>query len=141
MEMKTIRIIIADDHQMVRQAWSMILQNSEFIEVIQECTSGTEVIDAALSLNPDIVLMDINMHPVNGFEATRKILKSDPTIKIIGISINNQPSYAKNIMQLGAKGYVTKNSSKEEMLIAINEVMNGNNYICKEVSRQMKDHK
>jgi two-component system invasion response regulator UvrY len=138
MEIKKVRLIIADDHQMVRQAWSMILQNSDLIEVICECTSGTEVIDACLSMDPDIVLMDINMHPVNGFEATRKILKSSPHIKIIGISINNQPAYAKNIMQLGAKGYVTKNSSKEEMLKAINEVMCGNTYICDEVSGKMK---
>jgi DNA-binding NarL/FixJ family response regulator len=79
------------------------------------------------------------MTPVNGFEATKKILRTAPHIKIIGVSVNNQPSYARNIMQLGARGYVTKNSSREEMVKAIYEVMNGKTYICREVLQKMNE--
>lgn len=141
MKSETIRVIIVDDHQMVRETWKMILQNCDGIEVITECSSGADAISLAGSLNPDVMLMDINMSPVNGFEATRKILKSSPHIKIIGISVNNQPGYAKNMVQLGAKGYVTKNSSKEEMIKAIHEVMKGKTFICKEVLQKMNDTK
>jgi two-component system invasion response regulator UvrY len=137
MKMQAIRIIIADDHQQVRQTWKMILQTFEDITIIGECISGQDTIEQAQKLNPDVILMDINMSPVNGFEATRKIVKSQPHIHIIGISINNQPAYARNMIQLGAKGYVTKNSSKEEMIQAIRQVMEGKTFICKEVMDQM----
>lgn len=137
MQFESIRIIIVDDHQMVRETWRMLLHDQSGIEVIRECASGAEAIAAAPDLNPDIMLMDINMTPVNGFEATRKIMKQCPHIRIIGVSVNNQPGYARNIMQLGARGYVTKNSSREEMVRAIHEVMRGKIYVCEEVLHRM----
>lgn len=139
MQSGSINVIIVDDHELVRQTWRMLLHNQNSITVIKECSSGTEAIYEATASNPHIILMDINMTPVNGFEATRKILKTAPHIKIIGVSINNQPSYARNIIQLGAKGYVTKNSSREEMVKAIHEVMNDRIYICKEVLQKMNE--
>ena len=139
--MDAIRIIIADDHAQVRKTWKMLLQTEKQINVIAECSSGEEVILSARDLNPDVILMDINMAPTNGFEATKEILSTNPKIKIIGVSINNQPAYARHMLELGAKGYVTKNSSKEEMLMAIKEALNGNNYICKEVMDKMKKRK
>ena len=141
MDIETIRIIIVDDHQLVRQAWKTLLHGVQGIEIIQECSSGAEVISIAPSLNPHIILMDINMTPLDGFEVTRKILQTSPEIKIIGISINNQPVYARKIMQLGASGYVTKNSSKEEMIRAIHEVSKGKTYICQEVLQNMNETK
>src|SRR5689334_6023981 len=107
MQNNYIRVIIVDDHDLVRQTWRMLLHNQDSINVIKECTSGSEAIDVATASDPHVILMDINMTPVNGFEATKKILKTSPHVKIIGVSVNNQPSYARNIMQLGAKGYVT----------------------------------
>lgn len=139
MQFEKIRVIIVDDHPMVRETWKMLLESSNKINVVRECHSGGEVIDCAAELAADVILMDINMKPVNGFEATRKILKETPGQKIIGISMNNQPGYARNMMQLGARGYVTKNSSKDEMLRAIHTVMDGRIYICKEVLSQMDD--
>ena len=139
--MDAIRIIIADDHAQVRKTWKMLLQTEKQINVIAECSSGEEVIQSARDLNPDVILMDINMAPTNGFEATKEILSTNPKIKIIGVSINNQPAYARHMLELGAKGYVTKNSSKEEMLMAIKEALNGNNYICKEVMDKMQKRK
>lgn len=137
MECKPIRVILVDDHNLVRETWKMLLQSHESIEVIHDFESGADAIRLAPGMNPHVILMDINMHPVNGFEATRKILKDFPHIKIIGVSINNQPGYAKNMMQLGAKGYMTKNCTKEEMIKAIHEVMKGKTYICKEVWEKM----
>lgn len=132
-----IRVVIVDDHQMMRETWKMILQRDQRINVIGECSSGAEAIDCAAELVPDVMLMDINMAPVNGFEATRKIFKNNPNVKIIGVSVNNQPGYARNIMQLGAKGFVTKNSSHQEMIEAIILVNKGDTYICNEVKDKM----
>jgi DNA-binding NarL/FixJ family response regulator len=137
MKLENIRVIIVDDHKMVRETWRMLLETCNGLEVIKECGSGAEAISEAPCLDPHVILMDINMSPVNGFEATQKILKRAPHIRIIGMSVNNQPGYAKNMMQLGARGYVTKNSSREEMLQAITEVMQGNTYICSEVRKKM----
>ena len=141
MQNDPIRVIIVDDHDLVRETWKMLLHNKNSISVIKECSSGTEAIHEATLSKPHVILMDINMAPVNGFEATKKILKVAPQTKIIGVSINNQPGYARNIMQLGAKGYVTKNASCEEMVKAIHTVMNGKTYICQEVLQKMNESK
>jgi two-component system invasion response regulator UvrY len=139
MDAEPIRVVIVDDHQLVRETWKMILQRQGGIEVIKEFSSGAEAIAHAPSLNPHIILMDVNMTPVNGFEATRKLMKAAPHLKIIGISINNHPAYARNMMQLGARGYVTKNATHQEMMTAIREVMKGNCYVCEEVKRRMEE--
>jgi two-component system, NarL family, invasion response regulator UvrY len=137
MEHPKIRLILVDDHEMVRETWKLILQQDSRIDIIAECGSGAEAIDAANGLFPDVMLMDINMSPVNGFEATRKIVKSCPHVKIIGVSVNDQPGYARNMLQLGAKGFVTKNTAQEEMLEAILEVFKGRTFICKELRDKM----
>lgn len=134
-----IRLVIVDDHAMMRETWKMVLQRDPRFEVVAECASGAEAISCADSVAVDVMLMDINMTPVNGFEATRKILKAHPEIKIIGLSINNQPTYARNMMQLGAKGYVTKNSPSAELMEAIVIVHSGRAYICKELEEKMKN--
>jgi two-component system, NarL family, invasion response regulator UvrY len=132
-----IRLVIVDDHEMVRKTWKMILQQDKRIQVIAECASGEEAIACAAEHSPDVMLMDINMSPVNGFEATSKITQTYPGIKIIGISINNQPAYVRNMMQMGAKGYVTKNSASDEMMEAIFTVLEGGVYICKDISQKL----
>jgi len=132
-----ISLILVDDHAMIRQTWKMLLERDSRINIVAECSSGSEAITMAEKLQPDVMLMDINMAPINGFEATRTIVQKDPSIKIIGVSINNQPSYARNMVDIGAKGYVTKNSSREEMLQAIIEVYNGGIYMCKEITQKM----
>ena len=135
--MNPIRLVIVDDHDMIRQTWKMVLQRHDRIQVIAECASGSEAIDCAAEHSPDVMLMDINMTPINGFEATRKITHASPTVKIIGTSINNQPAYARNMMQLGAKGYVTKNSTSDEMIKAILLVNDGGTYLCEEVKDKL----
>jgi DNA-binding NarL/FixJ family response regulator len=128
-----ITILIVDDHKLIRDTWSFILNSDPRFQVIAETDSGKDAIDLAENNHPNIVLMDINMSPMNGFEATKEIRKVSPDSKIIGVSMHSQPAYAKKMLQVGAMGYITKNSSKEEMIGAISEVAQGNKYICHEV--------
>jgi two-component system, NarL family, invasion response regulator UvrY len=137
MDKAQIRIVITDDHQMVRETWKLLLETDARLIVIAQCSSGAEAIEAAVTLSPDIMLMDINMEPMNGFEATSEILKRVPSMKIIGVSVNNEVTYVNNILEAGARGYVTKNSGREEMINAILEVHKGNIYICEEMRNIM----
>jgi DNA-binding NarL/FixJ family response regulator len=101
--------------------------------VIGETKNGDEAVEIAKNLKPNIVLMDVNMSPVNGFDATEQLIKHSPGSRVIAVSMHSMPAYAKRMMQLGAMGYVTKNSSKDEMIRAIIEVSLGKKYICDEV--------
>ncbi len=137
--MQKVTILIADDHKLIRETWSFILNNDPRFEVIAECGDSEQAVEVARTMRPQIVLMDINMTPISGFEATEKIRKVSPASKIIGVSMHSQPAYAKKMLQIGAKGYVTKNSSKEEMIKAILEVNNGNKYICDEIKNNISE--
>ncbi|PWT95905.1 MAG: DNA-binding response regulator [Bacteroidetes bacterium] len=128
-----ITILIVDDHKLIRDTWSFILNSDPRFQVVAETNSGEEAIELAKSARPAIVLMDVNMAPMNGVDATRQIRKFSPASKVIGVSMHSQPAYAKKMLQVGAVGYVTKNSSKEEMINAIIEVSKGNKFICDEV--------
>ena len=137
-EMTTmVRVIIADDHHLVREAWTLILNRDPRISIIAGCKNGLEAVELCREINPDVVLMDINMEPVNGIEATKAIREFSNDIKIIGISVHSDLPYLNALMQAGANGYVTKNSSGEEMVRAIISVVAGNNYICKEMMGQI----
>lgn len=136
---KKITILIVDDHKLIRDTWSFILNSDPRFQVIAETDSGEKAIELAKTNQPDIILMDINMSPMNGFEATKEIRKLSTDSKIIGVSMHSQPAYAKKMLQMGAVGYITKNSSKEEMINAINEVAQGNKYICQEVKTILSD--
>ena len=137
--MEKISILIADDHKLIRETWSYILNNDPRFEVVAECGDSEQAVEVASTKRPQIVLMDINMTPISGFEATEKIRKVSPASKIIGVSMHSQPAYAKKMLQIGARGYVTKNSSKEEMIKAILEVHNGNKYICDEIKNNISE--
>ena len=128
-----IKLIIVDDHFHVRQAWSWVLNQVPRLKVIAECANGQEAIEAAKNLRPDVILMDINMKPVNGIEATRSIREFAPDMKIIGVSVQTERSYVNEMLRNGANGYVTKNSPRTEMVMAIDEVLAGNTYICDEI--------
>ncbi|HYE53284.1 MAG TPA: response regulator transcription factor [Chitinophagaceae bacterium] len=129
----SIKIIIADDHVRVRQAWALILSTYPGIEVLAQCGDGSEVVEAVRLHAPDVVLMDINMEPVNGIEATRVIARSNPSIRVIGVSVHADSYHVSKMMKAGACGYVTKNSSGDEMFAAIHQVMQGQKYICSEI--------
>lgn len=137
--MSKITVMIVDDHTLIRETWSFLLGRNENFEVIAELGDGQKAIDIARDKRPQIVLLDINMAPLNGFDVLKMIRKLSPGSKVIAVSMHSQPAYAKKMLRLGAKGYVTKNSPKQEMLDAITEVNKGNIYICQEVKNILSE--
>lgn len=133
-----IKIIIADDHPGIREAWHLMLNLQEGIEIMAVCGSGEELLLLCSTMAPDLVLMDINMQPMNGFRATELLLELYPNLLVIGISINPEARYAEKLLQMGAKGFITKNVASEEMVNGIKEVIAGKKYICTEVAGRMK---
>jgi Response regulator containing a CheY-like receiver domain and an HTH DNA-binding domain len=131
--MDKITILLVDDHKLIRESWSFILNSDPRFLVIGETNNADEAVEIAKEKKPKIILMDINMTPVNGFEATKLVRKFSPGSKVIGISMHSMPAYARRMLQIGAMGYVTKNSSKDELLTAIAEVNSGKKYVCEEV--------
>ena len=137
--MKKITIVIVDDHKLLREMWRQIFAGFQEIEVVGESGEFNDAIELIKIKKPDIVLLDINLPPASGINAVPLIRKLTPRTKIIGISSHTQPVYVKKMLHLGAKGYVTKNSSSQEMLEAIKEVMNGKIYICREIKDTISD--
>lgn len=131
--MEKITILLVDDHKLIRDSWAFILNSDPRFTVVAETDSGEEAIELSRDKKPQIILMDVNMTPLNGFDATKQIHRVSPDSKIIGVSMHSMPAYAKRMLQLGAMGYVTKNSSRQEMVNAIVEVSGGKKYICEEV--------
>lgn len=131
--MKKITIVIVDDHKLIREMWVKLFAPKNEIEVTGESGILEEAIELIKSKCPDIVLLDINLAAASGLDAVPLIRKFSPTTKIIAVSMHNQPAFAKKMLKLGAKGYVTKNSSHEEMFAAVEQVMNGHTYICNEI--------
>lgn len=115
----------------MRKCLRVLLTSMESATLLVEARNGEEAILFAKKHFPDIILMDINMSPVNGFEATRKILKENPAARILGLSMHKQSSYAKNMLHLGAKGYITKSAPHQEIMEAIKKVADGGKYIDK----------
>jgi len=129
-----ITVLIADDNAHTRETLRVMLNALENIELAGEACNGEEAIQMAAELKPHVMLMDINMSPVNGFEATRKILKQNSSIRIIALSLHKEVSYCRNMLRLGAKGYVSKSSSYAEIVEAIKEVAAGGKYIDKSIA-------
>ncbi len=131
--MKKITIVIVDDHIMIREMWAKLFSDRKEIDISGETGKFDEAIEMIRVKRPDIVLLDINLQNGSGLDAVPLIRKFSPGTRIIAVSMHNQPSYAKKMIQLGAKGYITKNSSHEELLKAIEVVMRNEQYICTEI--------
>jgi DNA-binding NarL/FixJ family response regulator len=131
--MEKISILLVDDHKLIRDSWSYILNSDPRFRVIGSTAKADEALSIAKVKHPKVVLMDLNMSPVSGFDLTKLMRKHSPDSKIIGVSMHTMPVYAKKMLQMGAMGYVTKNSSKEEMVTAIVSVSKGDKYVCDEV--------
>jgi DNA-binding NarL/FixJ family response regulator len=131
--MAKITILVVDDHQLIRESWVTVLNKNPRFRVIGQASSGNEAVKFARTNRPQIVIMDINMSPINGIDTTGMIRKCSPKSKVIGVSMHNMPSYARKMMDNGAMGYVTKSSSSAEMVSAIMDVNKGKKYVCTEV--------
>jgi DNA-binding NarL/FixJ family response regulator len=134
---KKIKIIIADDHLLIAETWATLINMDPEFEVVKVYDNTKSLIDEITDVKPDIAILDININPFSGIEATKMIKKLAPGTKIIGVSMHNQPSFAKKMIRNGATGYVTKNSNKTEMYDAIRAVMKGDKYICAEIQKNI----
>jgi two-component system invasion response regulator UvrY len=137
--MKKISVMIVDDLKMIRETLGLSLEKYKNLEIVGLCGDGQKAIELATEKHPNVVLLDINMEPTNGFEVLKKIRKFSPGSKVIALSMHSQPQYVKKMLRMGAKGYVTKNSPRDEMLTAIDEVSKGHTYICEEAKKTMSD--
>ena len=137
--MQKITILIADDHKLIRETWNFLFSNEPGFEVIAICGNSAEAVESAREKKPDVIMMDIDMGPFSGIEATERIRKESPGSRVIGVSMHSHPNYAKRMFQVGAKGYVTKNSSREEMIKAITDVYAGEKFICQEMKNNISN--
>lgn len=124
-----INVFIVDDHKMVIEGLQLLLKNHEKIQVVGYALSGEEALDKVKIIQPDVVLMDINMPGINGIETTKKMIKLMPTLKIIAISMHKESSLIKLMLNNGAKGYVLKNAGQDEVVKAIETVQQNKLYL------------
>ena len=132
-----IRVLIVDDHELVRLGISRLLGDVSGIEVIGEASSGEEAIDKVKRLSPDVVLMDVKMPGIGGLEATRRSLRVDPELKIIALSVYDDEPFPSKLMSAGAVGYLTKGTNLDEMVRAIKKVHSGQRYISSDIAQQL----
>ncbi|WP_396159021.1 response regulator [Flavobacterium sp.] len=123
--MNKIKLLLADDEELFRKGISFLLQRHENIQILYEADNGNEVVEylKSSSIHPDIILMDLKMPLLNGVEATKLINKEFPSIKIIALTSYNTKSFIANMIDIGAASYIVKNSSPEEMITTINQVI------------------
>ena len=133
--MKPISVLLADDHNMVRDGLRSVLEADGGIQVVAEASNGRIAVDLARKLRPDVVVMDIGMPVLNGLEATRQIRKAVPEAKVLILSAHNDWTYVDQVMALGAVGYALKQSSAHVLCQAVREVQNGFIYLSPSIAR------
>ncbi len=132
-----IKVLVVDDHELIRSGISRLLADEDKLSIVGEASSGEEAVSIARELRPDVVLMDANMPGIGGLEATRRLIRFDPDIKVIAVTVHGDEPYPTRFMQAGASGYVTKDADIEEMIIAIRQVASGKRYLSSEIAQQM----
>ncbi len=135
--MSQITILFVDDHPLIRKAWEFLLKQDPRFLVVGGCESGEIAVELSGKLCPDIIIMDIQLRGMSGIEAAKVIAKTCPGSKIIGLSYHALPEYAQQMIQYGAKGYLTKTSSPEEIFRAILAVHKGGTYICQDMTDKL----
>ncbi|MDD2443835.1 MAG: response regulator transcription factor [Desulfotomaculaceae bacterium] len=135
--MKKISVLIADDHALMREGLRKILSMEDSIDVAGEAQNGAEAVEMALGINPDIILMDINMPVTNGIEATKIIKSKNPDIKVIALTIHDQEEYLFELIKAGVSGYVLKDISPDLLIQAILGVSKGESFIHPSMTTKM----
>ena len=133
MSLTNIQVFIVEDHQLISEAWKHLLKDEENITVVGTADNQNDAILFANNLRPDIILMDINLKQGNGIEATESICNTLPKTKVIGLSLHDDIAFVKKFLSVGAKGYLTKNTTKSELVEAINRVSNGDIFIANDL--------
>jgi len=137
--MDTIRILLADDHTVVRDGLRLLLERQPGFEIAGEASDGLEAVRIAEETTPDIVLMDIAMPMLNGIEATRRILMRNPKTGVLILSMHYDESYVLRSLNAGARGYLVKDSAKSDLINGIRAVHEGRSFLSGKVSRLLQD--
>jgi two-component system invasion response regulator UvrY len=131
------KVLLADDHELVRTGFEVLLNSFDDILVVAVCGSGEEAVELVQDYAPDVVLMDIGMPGIGGVEACRRILKKHPDIKIIIVSIYNNGPLPQQLLKLGVKGFVSKGAKVDEMVEAIRQVMAGKRFLSADIAENL----
>ena len=132
-----IKVMVVDDHDLVRNGISRMLADVNGIDVIGEASSGEEAVQLARELEPDVVLMDVKMPGIGGLEATRKMLRHDDGVRVIAVTVCEEEPFPSRLMKAGAAGYLTKGAGLDEMVRAIKIVNAGQRYISPQIAQAM----
>ncbi len=132
-----IDVLLVDDHDLVRTGIKKMLSEVSGIRVVGEAGTGEEAVKLARELKPQVVLMDVKMPGIGGFEATRKLVRLDPDIKVLVLSVCDNDVYPSRLLQVGASGYLTKGASMDEMVHAIRMVHSGQRYISPDIANKL----
>ncbi len=130
----SVRIILADDHKIMREGLRALLAKQKEIEVIAEADSGRGVIELCSQLHPDVVVIDISMPDLNGIDAARQITREAPDIKVIALSMHSDKKYVKEMLAAGASGYLLKDAAFEELGMAIATVLKNKTYLSPQIT-------
>lgn len=130
----TIRILLADDHVMVRQALRNLLESEAELLVVAEASDGSEVLSLCAEFTPDLVIIDVGMPNMNGIEATKQLLASHPNIKVLALSASAEKRFVLGMLEAGATGYIIKAEAGGELLRAVHSVMDDQSYLCPSVA-------
>jgi len=131
--MELITVLVVDDHRLIRDSWCLLLKSNERFKVVAEASDTAEAARVTREKKPSVVLMDVNMDIHEGVDAVALIHTASPTSRVVTVTMHAMPVYAKKMFRAGAAGYVTKNSSSEELIKAVLAVHDGERYICDEV--------
>jgi two-component system invasion response regulator UvrY len=132
-----ISVLLVDDHDLVRTGLKRLLEDVSGIKVVGEAGTGEEAVRLAREKQPDVVLMDVKMPGIGGLEATKKLLRTSPEIKVIALTVHAEEPFPSRLLQAGAAGYLTKGSSLDKMIEAIRTVYLGKRYISPDIAHQL----
>ncbi len=136
-KVSVINVMLVDDHDLVRLGIKKLLANISDIKIVGEADSGELAVQMARELKPDVILMDLKMPGIGGLEATHKLLRSNPNIKVIVVTSCDEDPFPTHLVRAGAMGYIIKTANVEELITAIRKVYAGHPYITPEIAQQM----
>jgi len=137
---KKIRVLLADDHQIVRQGLRSMWDQSPDIEVVGEASDGRAALEMAKQLHPDIVVMDIGLPQLNGVDATRRLIEELPQVNVVALSMHTDRRFIVEILKAGAKGYVVKDAAFNELTAAVRAVINNRIYLSPRIAGEVMDN-
>lgn len=137
----SIRVMLVDDHAVVRTGYRFLLENVDGIEVIAEAAGGKESIPLFMQYQPDVVVMDLSMPGIGGLEAIRRIRSKSPKAKILVFTMHENPAFVERALQAGVLGYISKNSSPEILVAAIRKVASGSTFVDSDIAQDLVVHK